>query len=215
MIRHAHDECKSSRDYTIRDGVLTSLGRLECAKFSTSDFNRKIQEKAELILTSPQRRALSTTLLALPDAVKRLLPQSRVILVPQLQGTSHHPCHRGLRREKLEAMPEYTTELEHGSLDFSPLTPDWNKKSGIYGSSDAEARARTRWLYDFIRNREEETIIMVAHGSIMRYFVAQNEPYNSIDSWRNVELRAYKLEWDGDVLTELVRISDEIWLGWD
>jgi hypothetical protein len=120
-------------------------------------------------------------LFALPNAVERLLPQSRVILVPQLQGTSHYPRHQGLDRQDLESAPEYTTELKHGRLDFSPLTPDWNQKRGIYATDDSAIRARAEWVRDFIRDREEETIVIVSHGSIMRCIAARDGRWSRVD----------------------------------
>jgi broad specificity phosphatase PhoE len=139
-----------------------------------------VQESAELILTSPQRRALSTTLLALPRAVERLLPDSRVILVPQLQEINDVACDRGSDRTVLESTPEYTTDIKHGHLDFSPLTPDWNKKRGIYEAMPDVLWARAQWVRQYIRSQKEETIVVVAHGNFLRYIVGLDGYYDRV-----------------------------------
>jgi broad specificity phosphatase PhoE len=134
----------------------------------------------ELVLTSPQRRALSTTLLALPDAIERLLPQSRVVLVPQLQEINDLPCDRGSDRQVLESTPEYTTELRHGRLNFTSLTPDWNKKRGIYDPAPDALWARAQWVRHLVRDCEEQTIAIVAHGNFIRYLVGLDGYYDRV-----------------------------------
>ncbi|KAG8733761.1 hypothetical protein FRC11_002830 [Ceratobasidium sp. 423] len=180
LIRHGQAECNIDNRTWIPDAVLTDLGRSQCVEFRESTLGHSIQDSVELILTSPQRRALSTTLLGLPDAVERLLPQSRVVLVPQLQEINDLPCDRGSDREFLESMPEYTTELKQGRLDFSPLTPDWNQKQGIYDPSPDVLWARAQWVRHFIRERKEQTIAVVAHGNFIRYLVGLDGYYDRV-----------------------------------
>lgn len=164
----------------VPDAALTDLGRSQCVEFRSSPLGRAIQDSVEVIMTSPQRRALSTTLLALPEAVERLLPQSRVILVPQLQEINDLPCDRGSSREDLEFTPEYTTEVKHGRLDFSPLTPDWNQKQGTYDPDPDALWARAQWVRRLVRDREEKTIAIVAHGNFIRYLVGLDGYYDRV-----------------------------------
>ncbi|CEL56536.1 hypothetical protein RSOLAG1IB_07885 [Rhizoctonia solani AG-1 IB] len=193
----------------VPDAVLTDLGRSQCIEFSESSLGRSIQDSVELILTSPQRRALSTTLLALPAAVERLLPRSQVILVPEAQEINDLPCDRGSDRETLESMPEYTTELKQGHLDFSPLSPDWNQKQGIYDPSPDALWARAQWLRRFIRGRKEQTIALVAHGNFIRYLVGLDGYYDRVRIWSNVEARIYTFESADDERAKLVPVQDD------
>ncbi|KAL5638475.1 hypothetical protein ACGC1H_005233 [Rhizoctonia solani] len=209
LIRHGQAECNIDNRTWIRDAVLTDLGRSQCVEFSQSPLGRSIQESVELILTSPQRRALSTTLLGLPDAVERLLPQSRVILVPQLQEINDFPCDRGSDRELLEAMPEYTTELKQGHLDFSPLTPDWNQKQGLYDPSPDALWARAQWVRQLIRERKEQTIAIIAHGNFIRYLVGLDGYYDRVKIWSNVEARLYTFESADDKRAKLIPMQDD------
>ncbi|KAH7334919.1 hypothetical protein B0J17DRAFT_720456 [Rhizoctonia solani] len=193
----------------VPDAVLTDLGRLQCVEFSNSPLGRSIQDSAELILTSPQRRALSTTLSGLPGAVERLLPQSRVILVPQLQEINDLPCDRGSDREFLESTPEYTTELKQGRLDFNPLTSDWNQKRGVYDPSPDSLWARAQWVRHFIRDRKEQTIAVVAHGNFIRYLVGLDGYYERVKIWSNVEARLYTFQSVDDSRAKLIPIQDD------
>ncbi|CUA71719.1 hypothetical protein RSOLAG22IIIB_04766 [Rhizoctonia solani] len=208
LIRHGQAESNIDNRNWIPDAVLTDLGRSQCVEFSNSPMGRSIQESAELILVSPQRRALSTSLLSLPRAVKRLLPQSRVILVPQLQEIHDSPCDRGLDRELLESIPEYTTELQH-NLDFSPLTPEWNKKQGVYDASPDALWARAQWVRHLIRERKEQTIAIVAHGQFIRYLVGLDGYYDRVKLWSNVEARLYTFESADDMRAKLIPMQDD------
>ncbi|KAG9091768.1 hypothetical protein FS749_016298 [Ceratobasidium sp. UAMH 11750] len=168
------------------------------------------QRSAELILTSPQRRALSTTLLALPKAVERLLPESRVLLVPQLQEINDLACDRGSDRATLESTPEYTTTIKHvGRLDFSPLTDDWNKKQGTYAAEPDALWARAQWVRKLIRSRSEETVVVVAHGNFLRYIVGLDGYYDRVRIWSNVEARLYTFESLDDERAKLVPMYDD------
>ncbi|CAE6341942.1 unnamed protein product [Rhizoctonia solani] len=194
----------------ISDALLTPLGRSQCIEFSHSSLGRSIQDSVEVILTSPQRRALSTTLLALPTAVERLLPRSQVILVPEAQEINDLPCDRGSDRETLESTPEYTTELKQGRLDFSPLSPDWNQKQGFYDPSPDALWARAQWVRHFIRERKEQTIAVVAHGNFIRYLVGLDGYYDRVRVWNNVEARLYTFESADDERAKLVPMQDDL-----
>ncbi|KAF8608209.1 phosphoglycerate mutase-like protein [Ceratobasidium sp. AG-I] len=209
LVRHGQAECNIDNNVSIEDAVLTVQGRFQCAEFSISQLGRTIQESAELVLSSPQRRALSTTLLALPDAVDRLLPESRVILVPQLQEINDLPCDRGSDRSTLESTPEYTTEIQGGRLDFSPLTPDWNKKRGIYEATPDALWARAQWVRQYIRSRKENTIVVVAHGNFLRYIVGLDGYYDRVRIWSNVEARLYTFESLEDERAKLIPVNDD------
>ncbi|KAG9123259.1 hypothetical protein FRC07_015177 [Ceratobasidium sp. 392] len=210
LIRHGQAECNIANDFTIPDAVLTELGRSQCAEFSKTPLATTIQDLAELILTSPQRRALSTTLSALPKAVEQLLPNDRVLLVPQLQEINDLACDRGSERTVLESTPEYTTDIKHlGKLDFSPLTDDWNKKQGVYAADPEVLWARAQWVRRLIRDRPEETVVVVAHGNFLRYIVGLDGYYDRVRIWSNVEARLYTFESLDDERAKLVPVHDD------
>ncbi|KAG8743455.1 hypothetical protein FRC10_012035 [Ceratobasidium sp. 414] len=210
LVRHGQAECKIFISFLVPDAVLTDLGRSQCTEFSQTPLAAIIQDSAELILTSPQRRALSTTLLALPKAVEQLLPESRVLLVPQLQEINDAACDRGSDRTVLESTPEYATDIKHiGRLDFSPLTDDWNKKQGIYAAEPDALWARAQWVRKLIRSRKEETIAVVAHGNFLRYIVGLDGYYDRVKIWSNVEARLYTFESLDDDRAKLVPVHDD------
>lgn len=106
------------------------------------------------------------------------------------------PCDIGSSPSELEKIPEFT------GLDFSPLTPDWTSKAGEYSSEIPALQARARYVRKFLRSRKENTIVLVAHGDILRYIVFGE---NAVSPWSNAEVRKYRFKSEGEE-------DDEAWL---
>lgn len=84
ICRHSQATHNVADDYSLPDAPLTSpLGKQQAAKLP--DFTTQLQGEVDLIITSPLKRTLQTTLLGWAPAVKRL-GQQNVICLPQLQG---------------------------------------------------------------------------------------------------------------------------------
>ncbi|CUA76536.1 hypothetical protein RSOLAG22IIIB_12351 [Rhizoctonia solani] len=198
LLRHGQAEHNVAEDYSIPDAVLTPAGRQQCIDFAQA--NPDFQNVPEVILTSAFRRTLSTTLLAMPQAFERLLPQGKVILLPQLQETHAHPCDTGSDREVLEQAEEFKDR----GFDWSPLTEDWNKNQGFYAPTPEALAGRARWVRRFVRDRPETEILLVGHGGIFREIDGRmkrsTDPavIGSLSRWGNVECRVYTFESEND-----------------
>jgi len=187
LTRHAQAEHNVECDYSIRDAVLTTLGRQQAAALNAATRD-SIQKTAELLVSSPMRRPLSTMVVGYPDLRKRLESEGKpVVILPSLQECNDLPCDIGSPREELEANPEYA------GLDFSALTPDWISKEGFYAATVPALQARARWNRKWLRARPERDIVLVAHGDCLRYMT---EGFNSHNDWANAEVREYTFKVD-------------------
>lgn len=153
-------------DYSIRDAVLTPLGRSQASSLPSS--TTSLQPKVQLVVSSPLRRTLQTTLLGFPSPLKRLEAEkgtgkSTLVILPQLQECNDLPCDTGSDRSFLEKIPEFE------GLDFSNLTDDWNSKKGFYAAQTDALKERSRWVRRWLRSREEDVIVVVSHGDFLRY----------------------------------------------
>ncbi|KAH7320419.1 histidine phosphatase superfamily [Rhizoctonia solani] len=207
LLRHGQAEHNVADDFSIHDAVLTPLGRDQCIEFARA--NPDFQNVPQVILTSAFRRTLSTTLLAIPQAFDRLLPQGKIILLPQLQETHAYPCDTGSDRVVLEQ----TEEFKDRGFDWSPLTDDWNKNEGFYAPTPEALIARARWVRRFVRDRPETEILLVGHGGIFREIdgrmrSADPEAIASLSRWGNVECRVYTFESDDDDDAVMVPIQE-------
>ncbi|KAI0352796.1 phosphoglycerate mutase-like protein [Trametes cingulata] len=207
LTRHAEAEHNVAEDYTIRDAPLTARGRQQAAALNEATKDT-VQATADLLVTSPLRRTLSTTLVGFPHLRKRLEAQGKpIIVLPQLQEVNDLPCDTGSDRAVLEADPEFA------GLDFSALTPDWNSKQGFYSADEDAIRARARWVRQWLRSRPEQRIVVVSHGDCLRYITKGR---NTHEPWANVEMREFTFaseeaeDEDGEAwLTPVKRVAQE------
>jgi len=97
---------------------------------------------------------------------------------PELQECSAAPCDTGSHRSILER--------EYPNLDFSRLDEGWTSKEGQYGQSklvlsnvnlmgtllapdEASLDRRATFMRRWLRDRPENQILVIAHGSFLRH----------------------------------------------
>lgn len=97
------------------------------------------------------------------------------------------PCDTGSSKEVLEANPEFA------SFNLSNLPPDWTSKKGFWAPDPQSVAARARWVRHFLLERPEETIVLVAHGDILRQITADQKGPGT-HAWRNAEVRLHTFD---------------------
>lgn len=98
-----------------------------------------------------------------------------------------HTGDTGSSRELLEANPEFA------GFDFSQLPADWTSKRGFWAADPESIRKRARWVRQWLRDRPEKDIVLVAHGDVLRNITAGlNGP--SEYAWKNAEVRIYRFD---------------------
>lgn len=158
---------------------MTPLGKSQAASLAPQ--LSKIHDKIDLVISSPLQRTLQTTKLGWAPAIERLGIQN-VICLPEAQECNAFPCDTGSPKEILAAKSEFA------GFDFSRLKPEWTSKQGFWAP---EAKlARGRWVRQFLRERPERNIVLVAHGDILRCITA-NEGGESTYMWKNAEVREF------------------------
>jgi len=184
LTRHAQAEHNVDLDYSIPDAPLTPLGEKQAA--TIPHFTEQLQKEVDLIVSSPLKRTLMTTKLGWGPAVERL-GIKKVVCIPQAQECNSHPCDTGSSAEELVAVPAYA------EFDYSRLTPDWTSKQGFWASDPDSLSKRAQWVRQFLRERPEKDIVLVAHGDVLRYITSStNGP--STHPWRNAEVKIYKFD---------------------
>ncbi|KAF5586132.1 histidine phosphatase superfamily clade-1 [Fusarium subglutinans] len=152
----------------------------------------------DLIVSSPLRRTLQTTLLAFPAQLERGL---HIVALPEVQEVSDMNCDTGSDLSVIKA------EFQQQPVDFSVVEPGWEVKEGKWapaiGSILERARAARQWLSE----RPESEIVVVTHGCFLHFFT--DDWVNSVNpdgtDWANAEVRSYTISHDnseGPVLCE-------------
>lgn len=137
-------------------------------------------------MTSPLKRTLQTTLLGWGPAVKRLGIEN-VICHPGAQECNDFPCDKGVPRKELEQISEFA------GFNFDMLTPDWTSKEGFYAPDRDAIFRRARSVRQYIRERSEKEIVLVAHGDFLRQITGDKERPSDY-MWKNAEVRVFRFD---------------------
>ena len=198
------------------DPDLTPFGELQCAYLAERFPGHS---SVDLLVCSPLRRTIYTTLLAFQPAVERgVVP---VIALPEAQETSDLPCDTGSEPSIL------TKEFQNVSVDLSQVTAGWNSKKGRWAPTKEAIEKRALETRQWMKARPEEEIVLVSHGGFLHWFTEDWSGFNegagehpvsvnwvprkdggadekwSGTGWKNVECRTYQFKDDGsDSLVE-------------
>ena len=169
---------------TVPDAALTPLGTRQAAALAPK--LARYAKEIDLIVTSPLKRTLETTLLGWQPAIEKLGIEN-VIVHPASQECNNLPCDIGSQREVLQKMSEFV------GLNFSSLTPDWTSKQGFWAADAKAISNRARSVRHFLKSRPEKNIVLVSHGDFLRKLTAGVDSPNHY-SWNNAEVRIFKFD---------------------
>ncbi|KAF4434119.1 Histidine phosphatase superfamily clade-1 [Fusarium acutatum] len=196
LVRHGQAVHNLGEAYNVLpDTDLTPLGQEQargliskCPKLANVD----------LIVSSPLRRTLQTTLLAFSSQLECGL---QIVALAEVQEVSDMNCDTGSDLSLIK------TEFQQQPVDFSLVEPGWQIKEGKWapavGSIEERARAARQWLSE----RPESEIVVVTHGCFLHFFT--DDWVNSVNpdgtNWANAEVRSFTIlhdEHEGPVLCE-------------
>ena len=175
LVRHAESVHNIDKDFNRRDPELTHLGSQQ-AEILGRTF--PYSDKVGVVITSPLRRTIQTTLLAFTDVLdksyydrgsgKGIDRGAELVLDPDLQERSSLPCDTGSDRQALE--------VTFPTLDFSTLLPEWLSKEGLYSADDNAVSLRARKVRGQLSERirklkdgERRDAVVVTHGVFMKH----------------------------------------------
>ncbi|TVY77087.1 putative phosphatase [Fusarium oxysporum f. sp. cubense] len=177
------------------DTDLTPLGE-EQARGLLSKFPELAN--VDLIVSSPLRRTLQTTLLAFPTHLERGL---QIVALPEVQEVSDLNCDTGSDLSAIKA------EFEHQPVDFGLVEPGWQIKEGKWAPAIGSLRKRAEVARQWLSERPETEIVVVTHGCFLHFLT--DDWVNAVNpdgtDWANAEVRSYTMshnETEGPVLCE-------------
>ena len=151
----------------MHDPLLTPRGKEQCHKLAT-EF--PYHSSVELLVSSPLRRTLSTTLVGFAEEVKKGM---RIIALPEAQETGSVPCDTGSDPEVLEK------EFEKTQINLNLVHKGWNSKTGKWKAETAAVKRRAKEVRQWLKARPEREIVLVTHGGFLHYLTDDWTDYNA------------------------------------
>jgi len=82
---------------------------------------------------------------------------------------------------------------EFAGFDFSKLPADWSSKRGFWAADADSIRKRAQWVRQWLKERPEKDIVLIAHGDILRNITAGAKGPSEY-AWKNAEVRIYHFD---------------------
>lgn len=186
LVRHGQAHHNVDEKYHLHDPYLTPLGESQCR--TIPDRFPKNLPPVSLLVSSPLKRTLQTTLIGFPNELAAK-PPVPLYPLPELQETSSMPCDTGSAASEIVSDPHFA----HLNLDFSHVPEDWTSKSGKWSSNPNALRERAKWVRDWLKQRDEEHVVCVLHGGFLHYLTEDWRGHGDLPGtgWANAEFRHY------------------------
>lgn len=186
LVRHGQATHNVDFQQHLHDTYLTPLGESQCISLPS---RFPPEPPVTLIISSPLKRTLQTTLIGFAPVVQRGV---EVVIVPEFQEASALPCDTGSDREVLEA-----EEIFKG-LDFSRLESGWNSKKGKWAPEPAALKERAKEARNFLKSLDTQHVVAVLHGAFLHYLTEDwaGDGLFPGTGWSNTEFRSYTFKED-------------------
>jgi broad specificity phosphatase PhoE len=185
FIRHAEGYHNAEQDEGIPDPDLTPKGREQCEHLA------KIFpyfDRIDVVCASPIRRTIQTALIGMEPYLQS--GKHKILSLPLAQESSSDPANTPSDIQRLEK--EYGNVVDfHRCLD---TYTDFNTNEGRWASDVASLDARALELRRFLRDREEDEIVVVSHGDFMHHVTRDmnEDGTQAKGDWENAEFRSYR-----------------------
>ncbi|KAK4692386.1 hypothetical protein P7C71_g4807, partial [Lecanoromycetidae sp. Uapishka_2] len=182
-VRHAQGYHNLSvENHCMPDPTLTAYGEEQCARLAhVFPYHKRVN----LLVASPLRRTLYTTLYSFPSEIEKGIP---VIALPEAQETADVPCDTGSDVDILKK------EMKGKPVDLSRVHEGWNSKTGRWAPTADKLEERARETRRWLKARKEKEIVLVTHGGFLHYFTEDWTDFKESlgTGWANVEFRSYQ-----------------------
>ncbi|KAI2486677.1 Phosphoglycerate mutase family protein [Pyrenophora tritici-repentis] len=214
LVRHAQGEHNATRDYTIRDAVLTAKGKEQCATLRSAFAHH---DEIDVVFASPLRRTIQTAALSFGPVLSR--QEVSFALLPALQEVSNIACDVGIAdigADVHKFLPDLFTpgelDFDVGKVDASAVTEGWNSKvgrspdmmsvcmltktclqQGYWAYEKTAISKRAAELRNWLYQRPEAQVIIVTHGAFAHFLTEDWDVEDPMlgTAFKNCEHRVY------------------------
>lgn len=185
FIRHAEGYHNSEENENIPDPDLTPKGREQCEHLAKIF---PFFDRVDIVCASPIRRAIQTALISMEPYLQS--GKHNILALPLAQEATDKPANTPSDIGRLQK--------EYGDVvDFhrcSDTYTDFNTKEGRFGPDGNSLKLRALELRRFLRDRDEQEVVVVSHGDFLHYVSGDLNDDGSQRGgwWKNTEFRSYR-----------------------
>jgi broad specificity phosphatase PhoE len=189
FVRHAEGYHNSQHDESIPDPDLTPKGQQQARDLSTTF---PYFDRIDLVCASPIRRAIQTALLSMDPYLNSDSGRRKIVALPLAQESTDKPANTPSSLDKVGE--------EYGDVvDFTrckEIFSEYNVKRGIFAPESDSLEARARELRCFLRDRDEDEVVVVSHGDFLHHVSGDvdEEGEQVGGDWENAEVRSFRFE---------------------
>jgi broad specificity phosphatase PhoE len=185
FIRHAEGYHNSENNENIPDPDLTPKGKEQCKHLSTIF---PYFDRIDLVCASPIRRACQTALISMEPYLQS--GKHKILALPLAQEATDKPANTpsdiGVLQKEFGDVVDF-----HRCMD---TYVDYNTKKGRWAPDGDSLKTRALELRRFLRDRDEQEIVVVSHGDFLHYVSGDlNEDGSQAGGWwTNTEFRSFR-----------------------
>jgi broad specificity phosphatase PhoE len=185
FIRHAEGYHNSENNENIPDPDLTPKGKEQCKHLSTIF---PYFDRIDLVCASPIRRACQTALISMEPYLQS--GRHKILALPLAQEATDKPANTpsdiGVLQKEFGDVVDF-----HRCMD---TYVDYNTKKGRWAPDGDSLKTRALELRRFLRDRDEQEIVVVSHGDFLHYVSGDlNEDGSQAGGWwTNTEFRSFR-----------------------
>jgi broad specificity phosphatase PhoE len=185
FVRHAEGYHNSENNENIPDPDLTSKGREQCEHIAKIF---PFFDRIDLVCASPIRRAIQTAMISMEPYLQ--CGKRQILVLPLAQEATAKPANTPSDINRLKGEFGDVANF-HRCLD---TYTDYNTKQGRWAPDGTSLETRALELRRFLRDREEEEVVVASHGDFLHYVTGEinDDGTQAKGWWQNTEFRSYR-----------------------
>mmetsp|Transcript_18517 Transcript_18517/g.22661 ORF Transcript_18517/g.22661 Transcript_18517/m.22661 type:complete len:256 (+) Transcript_18517:511-1278(+) len=204
FVRHCQGEHNIDDNFDLKDPELTAEGMRQAETISSDPLMKSVlgsdpTVRAEVIVSSPLTRCLQTAVAAFDGYNIPIVPCAHI----QESYAGLRPCDTGKPKSELEI------EFKDAYIDFSELDESWYdidpEISRHEETREPFLRKRLLQFMEWLREREEERIVIVGHKGVFRRMF----PMPEYPLFKNGEVRMYPIDFTNKITWPIQVAQDE------
>ena len=202
FVRHAEGYHNLHEDESIPDPDLTSKGREQCKNLASLF---PYFDRIDLVCASPIRRAIQTAQTSMEPFLQS--GRNKILALPLAQEATDKPANTPTR---IGLLKEEFGDIVNFQRCMDSHLSDYDSKRGRWACDAHTLAARARELRLFLRDREEDEVVVVSHGDFLHYVSGDvnQEGEQQNGEWRNTEFRSYRF-WPVDHADAVMQETEE------